>query len=177
MDICNKAVKSVHQFCLQITGEDTSELLDAGKGKDTNLYICMIQLDHMRDKRNYVKTLERWNKDLDITGTIIFCGKGKIYLILIGGERSIKSFQQRLKSNNVDIDSRGRACKEKLSKVLCCDPFQCVLSERTYDRENFGTTHDGKVRLFELQDTTSLKKCFCDMQLEFLYTKYIHSER
>ena len=39
----------------------------------------------------------------------------------------IKSFNQNLKTQNVDIDSRGRPCKEKLSKVLCCE----ILSQST----------------------------------------------
>ena len=152
-----------------------SSILDAAGNRESNLYICMIQLDHMRDKRNYVKTLERWNKDLGISGAIIFCGKGKIFLILIGSQNNLRDFQRRLKTSNVDVDSRGRPCKEKLSKVLCCDLLETIMGNQTHHNEILGNNDKHNLRLYELQDNNeSLKKCFCDIKLEVLYVKYVH---
>ena len=96
----------------------------------------------MRDKRNYIKTIEKWSKELEITGNIIFHGKLKVFLILLGSEDSLKSFHQQLKTQNVDIDSRGRPCKEKLSKVLCCE--KVLYDSKNYDINEIRNEYETK---------------------------------
>ena len=94
-------------------------------------FLSLTQFDHMRDTKGYIRTLERWilrESELKF-GRLLF-GR-KIMLILIANfEDDLKSFQQKLKTHNVDVDSNGKPCKEKMSKVLC----NCLqLKEATSD--------------------------------------------
>ena len=174
MEVCNEARARIHEFCSTADKEDSMSKINDDKDQYHKVYTCIIQLDHMRDKRKYIKIIERWSNDLHINGTIIFYGKTKIFLVLIGEEKNLNRFQQLLKTNNVDIDSRGRPCKEKLSKVLCCELLQqSPRGDRTVIGEADGTEKHKTLRVLEAEDKVSLKQCFCDMKLEYLYSKYI----
>ena len=175
MDICNEAIAGVKLFCSSKSADTSALVLERNVDQSTELYASIIEIDHMRDKRNYIKTIERWNKALNITGSVIFYGKLKIFLILFGYKKNLKDFQQQLKTYNIDVDSRGRPCKEKLSKVLCCEYLQTSLNENLYYGQNLSETKPFALQLLEAKDHVVLKKCFCDMSLEFLYTKYIDS--
>ena len=91
-------------------------------------------------------------------------------MVLIGHENSLKSFQNQLKTTNVDVDSRGRPCKEKLSKVLCCEP---LLDDERRCTSKFGTSKQGRLQVNEAKDRISLEQHFCDMELQFLFEKYL----
>jgi hypothetical protein len=173
MDICNEAIAGVQQFCWSKRTDTSALVLEPNVDQRTELCVSMIEIDHMRDKRHYIKTIERWNKVLNITGSVIFYGKLKIFLILFGCEKNLKDFQQQLKTHNIDVDSRGRPCKEKLSKVLCCEYLETYFNENLYHRQTLSETKQFALQLFEAKDKAALKKQFCDMSLEFLYTKYI----
>ena len=54
-----------------------------------NNYTALLHIDHMRSRTNYCKTLEKWTKDLDLKGRLLFC-KRLILLILQGKYHSIK---------------------------------------------------------------------------------------
>jgi hypothetical protein len=107
-------------------------------------YWVVIEIDHMRDSKQYTKTMRQWMKQLDLCGSLFHCNsmttsttcsdstastmwKG-IYLVLIGknDKGSCDEFQKRLRSQSIDIDSKGRPCKERVASVL----FQ-----RSYDEE------------------------------------------
>ena len=46
----------------------------------------------------------------------------KIYLLLLSPLVSaLRSFEARLRTRSVDVDSRGRACKERMMRVVCSD--------------------------------------------------------
>lgn len=55
----------------------------------TDAKVYVLQLDHMRNKTRYVKTIQRWCKELSIVGALVFCLRW-IFLILQGDEESIK---------------------------------------------------------------------------------------
>uniref|UniRef100_A0A674NX76 RWD domain-containing protein 3 n=1 Tax=Takifugu rubripes TaxID=31033 RepID=A0A674NX76_TAKRU len=69
----------------------------------TGLFVLL--LDHIRDRRRYIKLLERWTHQL-------------ILLILQGDRLQVKEFCRLLKTVKIDVDSSGKKCKEKMMKVL-----------------------------------------------------------
>uniref|UniRef100_A0A673UPW9 RWD domain-containing protein 3 n=1 Tax=Suricata suricatta TaxID=37032 RepID=A0A673UPW9_SURSU len=80
-------------------------------------WMTLLHLDHMRAKTRYVKTVEKWASDLQLTGRLMFMGK--IILILLQGDRSnIKEYLILQKTSKVDVDSSGKKCKEKMISVL-----------------------------------------------------------
>ncbi|XP_040573845.1 RWD domain-containing protein 3-like [Lepeophtheirus salmonis] len=78
----------------------------------------LLELDHMRNEKRYVKNLKIWTTELDLQVRLLQFNKG-ILLLLMGELNSVKDFVARLRNRNVDVDSRGKPCKEKMSKVLC----------------------------------------------------------
>ena len=99
-----------------------------GGSETLSVYFSVTEIDHMRDRKNYLKTLSRWSKDLSVTGRVIFCNASRrIFLLLttpggdeddVGGGDALKDFLVRLRTTNVDVDSSGRPCKERLATVL-----------------------------------------------------------
>ena len=171
MDICNEAISHVHKFCVIRRKETCLDKPSTDEDSNNDVFhTSIIQLDHMRDKQNYLKILRRWCEDLSICGSVIFYGKIKIFLVLIGHEKSLKCFQNQLKTTNVDVDSRGRPCKEKLSKVLCCEP---LLDDERRCASKYDTYKQGRLQVNEAKDRISLEQHFCDMELQFLYEKYL----
>ena len=49
----------------------------------------VLQLDHMRNKVKYTKTLKKWTAELGINGALVFYGH-LIYVMLHGIETSVK---------------------------------------------------------------------------------------
>ena len=178
MDICNEAILHVNEFVTPIDRKDSNLSAKIDEDKTEETLICIIQLEHMRDKRNYIKTIETWSNELGIHGAIIFYGKLKVLIILLGTELSIKSFNQNLKTQNVDIDSRGRPCKEKLSKTLCCE----VLSQSTareilneFKRRN--ELKQNTLCVLDAKNIDEVKTYFYVLKLQNLFNKYIGLEK
>ena len=121
------------------------------------MHFSVTEIDHMRDRKNYLKTLSRWSKDLSVSGRVIFCNTSRRILLLLTasgfdsvGVAALKDFHVRLRSSNVDVDSSGRPCKERLATVLVPptklgsddDPFQDfsvseIPDEKNRDLESF----------------------------------------
>ncbi|XP_069126904.1 RWD domain-containing protein 3-like [Argopecten irradians] len=87
-------------------------------GSQSEIWTALLHLDHMRARTKYVKTIQNWSTELGLEGKLLF--QGKLILILLQGPQSkIKDYIIRQKSVCVDVDSRGRSCKEKMMRVLC----------------------------------------------------------
>ncbi|XP_054837459.1 RWD domain-containing protein 3 [Eublepharis macularius] len=84
---------------------------------DGLLSTVLLHLDHMRAKGKYVKTVEKWCADLRLTGRLMFMGK-MIFILLQGGQSSIKEYMILQKTSKIDVDSSGKKCKEKMISVL-----------------------------------------------------------
>jgi hypothetical protein len=68
-----------------IAGEDT-------KCDDTSdILTVLLHIDHMRAKAKYIKTIQKWTKELKLTGRLIFCGN-YIFVLLQGNNECIKVF-------------------------------------------------------------------------------------
>ncbi|PIO37804.1 hypothetical protein AB205_0004950 [Aquarana catesbeiana] len=97
---------------------DENHPLSAGTVTDEGTWTMLLHLDHMRAKDRYIRTVEKWTSDLNLTGKLMFMGK--IILILLQGDRSsIREYLVLQKSCKVDVDSSGKKCKEKMISVLC----------------------------------------------------------
>ena len=174
MDICNEAVIRINEFTTSTKKDNDILQLNSENCDFQDTFVSIIHLDHMRDKRNYIKTIEKWSKELEINGNIIFHGKQNVFLVLLGSEDSLKSFHQQLKTQNVDIDSRGRPCKEKLSKILCCE--KVLHDSKNYDFneiKNKNKTKGSSLSVLEAQNIDDIRNCLCDLKLEAQFDKYI----
>lgn len=86
-------------------------------------HICVVKLDHMRNRHKYLKMLQSWSKELGVRGKVVDGGLHNVYVALVGREGSVREFVRRWKTQSVDDDSRGRPCKERMLSVLCQKPF------------------------------------------------------
>ena len=178
MDICNEAILHANEFVTPIDRKDSNLSAKIDDDKTEATFICIIQLEHMRDKRNYIKTIEAWSNELGIHGAVIFYGKLKVLIVLLGTEVGIKSFNQNLKTQNVDIDSRGRPCKEKLSKILCCEVLsQSTASEILNEFQRKNELKQSALCILSAKDIDEVKTYFYVLKLQNLFIKYIGFEK
>ncbi|CAF2080027.1 unnamed protein product [Rotaria magnacalcarata] len=73
----------------------------------------LMKIDHMRSPNIYMKHLRQWTNELNITGGVLVIPH-TIFILVEGNNDNLKKFIIKLKTETVDIDSRGRPCKERL---------------------------------------------------------------
>ncbi|GFN77631.1 RWD domain-containing protein 3 [Plakobranchus ocellatus] len=91
---------------------------DVSEANSTNMVTSLLHLDHMRSKTSYTKLIRRWAGELSLTGRLFFCQRA-IFILLQGDVKNIKEYIVRNRTTSVDVDSRGKACKERMLSVLC----------------------------------------------------------
>lgn len=96
---------------------DKVELNSERKMPTESKFILLLKLDHMRNKSRYIRTIARWVDELKLSGRIFFAGY-LIFLLLTGAAESVKEYLRRHKTCNVDVDSSGKPCKEKMMNIL-----------------------------------------------------------
>lgn len=85
---------------------------------------ALLLLDHMHDRAGYSRTIKSWCKELGISGALIFQGGGPggcsplILVLLRGSPADVDEYLRRQRTETVDVDSRGRKCKERMMRVL-----------------------------------------------------------
>ena len=122
--------------------------------------IVLIKLDHMRNKPRYVKLISRWVEELTLYGRIFFLGH-LIFFLIAGECENVKKYLCRHKTCNVDVDSSGKPCKERMMNVLV---------QQESSSNNF--------RIFDFQEEeckspSELKERFSEINLDYLYEKHI----
>ena len=85
---------------------------------ETENEFLVVKIDHMRNSSNYLKTLEDWTEQFDLTGAVVISKEEGIIFMLEGDKYGVSKFLQSWKSVNIDVDSRGRPCKEKMLQIL-----------------------------------------------------------
>ncbi|XP_055924213.1 RWD domain-containing protein 3-like isoform X1 [Argiope bruennichi] len=80
-------------------------------------YTAVILIDHIRQRNRYLKALRTWASELNIVGILIFCQKW-IFLIIQGSKKNVKDYIIHHRTICIDVDSSGKPCKEKMSKIL-----------------------------------------------------------
>lgn len=63
--------------------------LSVKTAEDNDGWTALLHLDHMRAKGKYIKTVEKWCRDLGLAGRLMFMGK-MIFVLLQGDKRDIK---------------------------------------------------------------------------------------
>ena len=81
-------------------------------------HACLVRLDHMRNETLYIGHLRKWTNELSVFCQIVNAGPHRVYVLLKGSMEDIREFLKIWKSQPVDIDKRGRPCKEKLMTIL-----------------------------------------------------------
>ena len=80
--------------------------------------VCVVSLDHMHNAALYKKNLSSWSVGLE-TCTMVNAGRHCLLVVLTGPSREIEGFLQTWKTQNVDVDSKGRPCKERMMTIVC----------------------------------------------------------
>lgn len=164
----------VHQLveCLQ-----SVEVIQAHRGHEQELkpsqqqqeqkeeeWTTVLALDHIRSRNRYITLLERWSKQLHLTGTLLL---GRNILIILQGSRaSIKEFCCLLKTVKVDVDSSGKKCKERMMKVLTEAPSS--------------SSHEHRLQGFVVKDYRSaseLTAVFQEVHMTDVYQQILPSLR
>uniref|UniRef100_A0A674N2C4 RWD domain-containing protein 3 n=1 Tax=Takifugu rubripes TaxID=31033 RepID=A0A674N2C4_TAKRU len=109
--------------CLPVFPQEHVQRMDTCAGRDEEAApdpdrTVVLLLDHIRDRRRYIKLLERWTHQLQLSG-MLFLGRS-ILLILQGDRLQVKVtvILSPLKTVKIDVDSSGKKCKDKMMKVL-----------------------------------------------------------
>jgi len=79
--------------------------------------LVVIKVDHMRNRTQYLSTLTSWTQDLDLKTAVIFLHK-LILVVSEGLSENMKEFLRRFKTSNIDVDSSGRPCKERMMSFI-----------------------------------------------------------
>ena len=79
--------------------------------------LVVVEIDHMRDRRRYVGALRSWTAELGLWCRLLR-GRRRILLAVASAPAeplSVKTFEKRLRTCKLDVDSRGRPCKGRRS--------------------------------------------------------------
>jgi hypothetical protein len=78
--------------------------------------VTLLRLDHMRDRARYGRTLADWAAELGLEGRLVF-NEALIIVLVHGIDGAIREFLLRARTRPVDVDSKGRPCKEHMLRV------------------------------------------------------------
>ncbi|XP_073320994.1 RWD domain-containing protein 3 isoform X2 [Pagrus major] len=115
----------VHQLVewlqfVEVTEDCTGGEEERKEREKEEKWTAVLSLDHIRSPNRYIRLLERWSEQLQLTGRL-FLGRC-ILVILQGARANIKEFCRLLKTVKVDTDSSGKKCKERMMKVVIETP-------------------------------------------------------
>ncbi|GMH35433.1 hypothetical protein BSKO_03301 [Bryopsis sp. KO-2023] len=108
----------------EFSKQSKENLALASKGKPNphpGLNVAVLRIDHMHDRGGYTKIIVKWAGELGLTGRLIFC-RSFIFVLLEGAEPDIDEYLLRKRTVVVDVDSRGRKCRERKMSVLVRRP-------------------------------------------------------
>jgi len=97
------------------------------KDEEETDYHAVISIDHMNESREYLRIIKKWCESNGLSARVYHkppCREsGKrvegVMIALRGSNNGIKSFLTRLRTDLVDVDSKGNKCKERNSTLLC----------------------------------------------------------
>ena len=83
--------------------------------------LSIIELDHIRSWSVYSKNLARWASDNCVDVLVLrlkFRKQKNFWLLIKGNGARVKDFKRDLKTKTVDVDSKGKPCKERMSTEI-----------------------------------------------------------
>lgn len=138
------------------------------KKTEENYFISLYTLDHIRDRKKYAKSLKQMTKSTSVSGVLMILArsvstsKAKIVLLVEGNQENLKDYEKLHRTQNVDVDSYGRPCKERLLKKLCADLRP--QKERRFTSE---------FEVVEMNRVDDMKEKFDKYNLIEIYEKYV----
>ena len=149
---------------LEISRDNKDELLRQTKttAKDSTIMSrCAILINHMNDSSGYERKLRKWSKQLHLGVDLWWHEKKQrnrqkitkqqqkhrhehVYCLLSGNKEALRQFQQRLRTEHVDINGSGFKCKERQSRTLALDCSEDYSSATQQQQQQF--------RLFQYDD-------------------------
>jgi len=144
--------------------------------KDENVELLVAKLDHMRDANQYMKTLAKWCADLRLVMLLLVAKDMGVVVVVEGEEDGLSSLITRWKTVNIDVDKKGRPCKERLLQVLTRQRLdeKGVLTDvvqKDFLAENVVQQEDvlaGEPRCFTFKKAERLMDCFSQTKIEHL---------
>ena len=100
-----------------------------------DLWARVVHIHHMRSRKTYLNAMKGMAKQLRIACTVYMLDK-LIALRVLGSEGATKQFMVRLRKENVDVDSKGNPCKERMATVVHSAALE---SHRDLDGLQFGS--------------------------------------
>jgi hypothetical protein len=87
----------------------------------------VLRIDHMNAADAYMTKLRKWAAASGVRVSLYYSADGAkrvrgVLLLAVAPAATISAFLQRLRTEHVDVDSRGRSCRERQSTVLCRRP-------------------------------------------------------
>ena len=99
-----------------------SKLTSKSAAEESNTVLTtLIEINHMRDQSRYIQNLSNWADELKVELKVLhllFRRRNNHWIVVIGDEGKVKTFKKYLRTQCVDIDSKGRPCKERLAKDI-----------------------------------------------------------
>ena len=80
-------------------------------------WIVVLKLDHMRNRQKYLKHLKKWSCELRVRVNVFILRSVKYVIVLNGDKADVDQFIVNWKTQCVDVDSKGKPCKEKLMTI------------------------------------------------------------
>jgi len=134
---------------------------------EVDIFLTLIELDHMRDRVKYCRHLEEWTQDLQIGLWVIhksYLKRKTHWLMLVGQEEQLQVFKKRLRTQTVDVDSKGRPCKEKMSTDLMIRSLSKCNTELNW-REGYCIQQ-------EVDSPEALKLFLSELKMAFLLDEF-----
>ena len=114
----------------------------------TESWIVVLKLDHMRNRQKYLKQLKKWCGELGVGASVFILRDVKYVIVLVGEKGCVDQYLVNWKTQCVDVDSKGKPCKEKLMTIL--------ISRTCRESDNISLTY----ALHESSDVVDFEKCF-----------------
>jgi len=105
-----------HDKCTDRT--DVKDLLPPEEKPTSSFYVVLIQLDHIRSRKRYLKFLQGTSRSLNISIELLEHKKQILLKVIGNSDIVIKNFIKLLKTTLVDVDISGKPCKERKSDIL-----------------------------------------------------------
>ena len=102
---------------------ESSEALGASPRppKEDTGEIALVFIDHMNKHKPYLTLLHSWALQYNLTGQVYFKKRSRIegvHVVLTGPGGGVTRWLTRLRTEYVDVDKRGRKCKERKGTLV-----------------------------------------------------------
>ena len=110
LQMCALVQESFSDFVDSSSSSSISKTSDQNDVKNET-FLSLTEIDHMRDRKNYLKILSQWANELNVSGRVLFCKKSRRIFLLIcsNEENSLKEFHVRHRTQVLQARiSRGK---------------------------------------------------------------------